>query len=296
LCVGHSPNPSAVERGYLSSCNGDWQVMNPDVRFRSGRKPAGAAAAPLATICIAGTCFVVWLVALAAEGGQSMGETWLAQAMIVRSDRVDLRSFLIHPFFHESWVHLLLNCVAIGATGRALEARWGPLRFSAFFASASALGGLTAIVIGGIEAHSVAASDPAPAATASFGASAGALAGLAAYTLAVGDRPVLQFLTLRYLVWTAIILGSAGLVFLWLTAHLSGIAAGAALPALFARWDRLQSRKVSARRAEAQEKVSEIRLRVDQILEKISRTGMESLSREERGFLRDASRHFRNRD
>jgi hypothetical protein len=78
---------------------------------------------------------------------------------------------------------------------------------------------------------------------------------------------------------------------LLLTPQLAGIALGAVLSMAIVRWDSATfAREERGRRPE---RVLDIRRRVDQILEKISRDGMGSLSAEEHSFLRDASKVFR---
>ena len=57
-------------------------------------------------------------------------------------------------------------------------------------------------------------------------------------------------------------------------------------------YDKWLWRRLQRREEEARSRVREIRERVDQLLEKISNDGYESLSRDELNFLRSASKHF----
>jgi membrane associated rhomboid family serine protease len=248
----------------------------------------------------------VWLVAVATQGGQTIPETALGQWMALRTDHFDLRALFSHHLLHANWLHLLVNVAAILYAGRVLEAHWGPLRFSIFYFAAALLGGLATYLVGLCSLYAASPQDPAPVSI-SFGASGAAFACLTAYTL-VWDRPLGGWLTERYVVWTLMILGAAGLLFLQeggagaavrpdapvlLTPQIAGIAAGAMLYCLIPWWDRWRSNWRRSQRFLRGKRVLDIRTRVDEILEKISRDGMESLSREERSFLQDASKHFR---
>ena len=249
-------------------------------------------------IGISAVSSVVWLVLIATQGAGPMWESPLGQWMALRTDHFDLRNLLTYHFLHENWLHLLIDMGAIFYAGRLLEVKWGSFRFSLFYLASVVGSGLIVYAVG-----VVAAPDPTQACV-SLGASGAALACLAASTLVVEDRPVLGFFTERYLVWSGMLLGAALMVLLeyhdrsafprtplLLTPQLAGIALGAVLSMAIVKWDSATiAREERGRRPE---RVLDIRRRVDQILEKISRDGMGSLSPEEHSFLRDASKVFR---
>jgi membrane associated rhomboid family serine protease len=222
--------------------------------------------------------------------------------MVLRAHHFDLRSLFTHHFLHQNWIHLTLNVVAVLYAGRVLEVRWGSLRFSGFYLAAAVAGGLTAYLVGLCNIYGQRPDAPPPPEAVSLGASSAALACLTAYTLSVDDRPCLGCLSERYLIWAGMIVGAAGLVFLQevtganvlLTPQLAGIATGAALHCALPWWAP-SPWTAAGQRNVPKDRDSEIRTRVDQLLEKISRDGIQSLSYEERTFLRDASKHFRNR-
>jgi len=263
--------------------------MNPNLITRSDRKPHGAGQTfPKVPTLACVACLVVWLVTLGSQG--PILDTVLGKGMVFRPGHFDLLTFLAHPFFHENWIHLVLNVAAIWYAGWALEERWGSWRFLCFYLSAAVLGGLAVYLVGLSRQQSGGAAPEGVA----YGASAVALACLTAYTLVVEDRPVLGYLSRRYLIWTAMILGCAALVYLRLTPQILGIAIGAGLYSIAPRWWNQAGGAKTKRHPLPREKVSNLRLQVDELLEKISRQGMQSLSRQEKSFLRNASKHFRN--
>ncbi len=267
---------------------------------RDGAEPVFSRIPAVISICSVGA--VVWLVLIATQGAGPVWESPLGRWMALRTDRFDVRNLLTYHFLHENWLHLLIGLAAIVYSGRLLELRWGSLRFSLFYIG-SVLGcGMIVYVVG-----LVASQDPMRPGCVSLGAAGAALSCLTAYTLLAEDRPVFGFFTERYLIWSGMLLGAALMVILesidrsaypgtplLLTPQLSGIALGAVLSLAFLKWDTLESSK-GDRGHRSQEKVLDIRRRVDQILEKISRYGMKSLSQEEHSFLRSASKVFRQR-
>jgi membrane associated rhomboid family serine protease len=252
-----------------------------------------------ATILICFASAIVWLILLA-QDSRPVWDSPLGR-MALRTDQFDLRSLLTYHLLHENWIHLLVATGLVAYVGRHLELRWGTLRFAVFYLAAATACGLAvhgadfALRAANAEARSV-----------SFGSAGAAFACIAAYILTTEDRRVLAFLTERCLLWTTMLLGAAGLLVLegvsrridprtefLLWPQISGIVIGMALAIPISRWSRSAARK-DRRDPSARETIVQIRTRVDQILEKITRDGIASLSDEERRFLRSASKHYRN--
>jgi membrane associated rhomboid family serine protease len=274
--------------------------MEADRTRREGRT-SGLDRVP-GTIVICAASAVIWLVLLA-QDSKAIWESPLGR-MALRTDHFDLRSLLTYHLLHENWIHLLLGIGLVAHAGRHLELRWGTLRFIAFYLAAATACGLA--VHGADFVLRSAADAEVRAASVSFGSAGAAFACIAAYILIAEDRPVIGFFTERYLLWSAMLFGAAGLLVLenvWrridlrtdvlLWPQISGIAIGMVLAVPISRWARPPARKES-RDPGGRETIVQIRVRVDQILEKISRDGIASLSDEERRFLRSASKHFRN--
>ncbi|MGH9360660.1 MAG: rhomboid family intramembrane serine protease, partial [Thermoanaerobaculia bacterium] len=190
--------------------------------------------------------------------------------------------------------------------GGALERRWGSARFAAFYLGSALISGLTVYATDLCWRGFAPADAPQPPPL-TLGASGAALACLTAYTLLVEDRPALLFITRRHLIWMGMLLGAAGLLLLEerrkasdpaaplsLLPQVAGIAVGAGLWLLMPGWDRFSRRRAELQQSQREERAFHLRLQVDRLLEKISRGGWESLSREERSFLQNASKHFRN--
>ncbi len=255
-----------------------------------------------AVFLIGAACTVIWAI-LAITQETHIWQTPLG-AWIIDTAHFDLRGLFFYHLIHDSWLHLLANVAVIVYVGRRLEARWGSMRFVLFYLACAVGCGL---VTYGVDALVRSATDGAAPGSISFGASGAAFGCLAAYILLVHDRPVISFFTERYLLWAGMIIGAALLVLLehltrvaypktpaLFTPQLAGIAIGTALCYPITMWSQRGQRqsRVSWHHPET---VPDIRMRVDEILEKISRTGMKSLSRDEESFLRAASKHFRNR-
>jgi membrane associated rhomboid family serine protease len=265
--------------------------MDADRTQREGRA-SGLDRVP-GTIIICAACAIIWLFWESPQG-----------RMALHTDHFDLRSLLTYHLLHENWVHLLVGLGLVAHAGRHLELRWGTLRFGIFYLAAATACGLA--VYGADLVLRSAADAEARSVAVSFGSAGAAFACIAAYILIAEDRPAIGFFTERYLLWSAMLLGAGLLlllegasrrvdlrteVLLW--PQISGIAIGMALAVPISRWARPAVRK-EGRDPGRRETIVQIRVRVDQILEKISRTGIASLSDEERRFLRSASKHFRN--
>lgn len=247
----------------------------------------------------------VWLVIAADPSGSPFWKTPLGLWMALRVRDFDLRSLLTYHLLHGNGLHLVLNLACLFYAGRRLEIRFGTLRFLSFYLASAILLGLGTYGIG-------LAFPPVedPAGPVSFGASGTALACAAASALVFEDRPVFGIFTERYLAWSGMFLGAALIVLLeeshrgahpgspaLLTPQLLGIGGGIAGAFALLRWERSSLRAADPPEKggrKARETIPDIRGRVDRLLEKISRGGWKGLTEEERDFLREASKHFRN--
>jgi membrane associated rhomboid family serine protease len=299
---------SLARKGVAGAWTGIDIKMDPNSLSRSGAQPHGPETGfPRIPTLISLACLMVWLVGLGSQAAQPMAETPLGHWMALRSDHFSLRSLLTYHFLHENWLHLFINVAAISYAGKALEKSWGSTRFSIFYLFSAVAAGLACYLVGLCGTYALSPEEAAPLPSASLGASGAALACLTAYSLDRRDRQLLGWLSERYLIWAGMVVAAALLLFLQetdravhpgtpslLLPQIAGIAAGAGLYSLLPWWSRWSSLWSRSRYGPQRERPLDIRIRVDEILEKISRDGMGSLSREERTFLQDASRHFRN--
>lgn len=206
---------------------------------------------------------------------------------------------------HLSGLHLAANLVVVVAGGTMLESRWGTARFFAFYLLAVVGVSTVSIGVGLLAVHCGLVRGAEPVA---LGASGLALACLTALAVTARDNDVMWRFQSRYLFWTLILLGAAGLMVidgqrafavdgaaakLFLAPQLSGVAFALVFlsiePWVAARLETWRER----RRSRRLEVVGQIRHRVDELLRKISVHGYESLTPDEKIFLQSASRHFK---
>ena len=246
----------------------------------------GVYRAPAVTVFFV-VCLVLWLTA--PEVGSDLVLTFSGPTL--------LESVLVSHLVHHKGLHLVVNLLAVVLIGMILESRWGTARFLCFYLfcawGGTAVTWLMARVFE-IEGYSC-------------GASSVALGCLVVYGfLFPQTRPASWIPPSKYLVWVTIFVGAGCLVLLpalgpqvdgadpyYLPQVSGGLFALAFLWLLPIHQGWLTARR-ERRAAVERQQVREIRQRVDQLLEKISTDGYESLSHDELSFLRDASKHFRD--
>lgn len=225
---------------------------------------------------------------------------------------------LTFQFLHGSFIHLALNCLMIWWFGRFVEQTCGPRRLLTFF--------LLCGVVGGVLQALLMVLFPAHFASAVIGASAGTSGLFAIFARLMKEQEVRLYMVLpvraETLLW--VFIGIEGFFTLVPVrdgiahaAHLGGLLMGIQIVRLgwhqdFRKlpweewWSGFKSgqsivRKTSApprRKAKreqpkrekfvAPETPAEVKARVDQILDKISEHGLNSLTQEERDFLERA--------
>ncbi len=255
----------------------------------------GFANCPVVLLITAGSC-VVWLVWIR---DMPAWDSPLARWMVLKSGDWRASAVFLHPFFHDHILHLAGSLAALIVAGRALESQWGSLRFGFFYVFVAALSAVVAMLIE-VLAGTTARSETQ---LLYFGGGAPALASLAVFSW-VGDpeEGVFRFVSRRHLIWAVILLGGTGLMLIdpdyagyrvELLPQVSGLLFGLVSVLLIPVVDRQLLRLELRRRRNEEERVTRIRQRVDLLLDKISTAGIDSLSPEERSFLRHASKHFK---
>jgi membrane associated rhomboid family serine protease len=198
--------------------------------------------------------------------------------------------FITYAFLHAAPFHLLINLLIFWMFSREVEMRLGGLQFMVFFIFC-ALGGafLTCYV-------------PSWFASRTVGASGAILGILAAWLVFWPNRTVLLMflfpIKVKWLVLIVAALDMAGAIrpgFGDATAHLAhlgGFGFGFLFLLLVPALDRL-GYKLEARRGMKEAAAElEIREKVDMLLDKINREGINSLTESERKFLTDSSKRF----
>ncbi len=204
-------------------------------------------------------------------------------------------SVLASHLYHTSGLQLIVNLLVVVCLGRLLESRWGTPRFLVFYFVCSWGGTVATLASGGWFGGGY-----------SCGSSSLALGSLVATGVLFPDVRWGSLPRVRYLVWSAIFLGGAGLYLIETPISAAGVElrpillpqlAGVPL-ALGFTWALPRYEQWLLLRRERSEEmhrrnVREIRRQVDHLLDKISAHGYDSLSGDELTFLRDASKHFR---
>jgi membrane associated rhomboid family serine protease len=231
--------------------------------------------------------FAVSLVLSLLEFGGSPLEGYLLDA-----ESITLEGILVSPLIHVNAYHMTGTLLSLLLLGGILETRWGTLRFLLLYLlSVWGAAGITAVSFLALGATGW-----------SCGSAAAALASLVAVGMLYPEhRLVWSLPPLKYLVWSLLFLGAAGLVLVdlrsvsrtFLLPQVSGVAFGMAFVSLQPSLMRMTARWKVRRLERERERQADIRKRVDLLLEKISTGGMESLTQGERRFLRQASKHYK---
>lgn len=200
--------------------------------------------------------------------------------------------FITYSFLHDTAgplpLHLFFNMLMLWMFGREVEVTLGTRRFVRLYFMSALAGGIAMLPMFNDRV---------------WGASAAVFGVMAVYARMFPDRTLLIWgiLPMRARTMIFVLVGleilftlqgavGGGVAHL---AHIGGFIVGwYYLP--FAHWYSLRSQEREVRREEsAARSDAETRQRVDEILAKVSKQGIGSLTREERNFLDRASRNFR---
>jgi len=202
---------------------------------------------------------------------------------------------ITYQFLHGSVMHILFNMLGLFFLGPTLEQHWGGKRFLIFYLSCGVAGALFYILL-----VAVGSLQPLPM----IGASGAILGMLAACAILfphfvvflivfpVPIRTAAVILTLAYLASLITVAQNAG----GDAAHLAGMAAGAAY-VLSQRWRGALRYKIETRiRQKKTTTQHSLQAELDEILEKVHREGIHSLTRREKKILKQATDAERSRN
>lgn len=210
-----------------------------------------------------------------------------------------------YMFIHFDFWHLAFNMLALWMFGCDVEKAFGTRRFFSYYLLTGTLTGVVVAAVGKLAGET----------SLTVGASGAIFAVLLAYGVLFAERTItlLLFLVIpvtmkartMVLIFAAIeFIAGVGNAFGRVShlAHLSGLLIGYIyfalnFPEQIARFDLFKSWRHWQRRRQI--KVADLDDQVDAILEKISKGGMEALSKRERDILAEASRrqrHYRPKD
>lgn len=244
-------------------------------------------------LLLVATLLLVWLWT-SSEGG-------LAAQQVLLCGRPTLEGFFTHQLFHASGLHLALDMLVVLAAGGVLESYWGTQRFLLF----SVVVGLGVGVVSCLSGLVVSALGSG-AGVATFGTSGLALSYLVCVAVAYPRDELVSGISVRQAVWSLVLLGATGLVALdargnldgglfrpYLLPQVSGVGFALGFLWMLPRVEVWRRARMLRREREELEKVLDIRVQVDELLDKINISGYESLSPAERNFLRYASRYYK---
>ncbi|MCB1192789.1 MAG: rhomboid family intramembrane serine protease [Leptospiraceae bacterium] len=210
--------------------------------------------------------------------------------------------FLTYAFLHGGILHILLNMLFLYMFGAELENLWGKNRFLAFYLFTCVFAGIFTWVV-----HNT-IMDPIPPVV---GASGGIYGLLIAYALVWPNREVLFMLffpmKIKYMVMIMMLILAFSLSEdsrISHITHLGGAIGGFLFYQLLNKYkyrknfswslrDYLHRRKMMRLQKEMHLQIN-AKDRVDELLDKISKHGIDSLSRKERQFLKEASDKYYN--
>lgn len=247
-----------------------------------------------------GYCLVAgltWLV-LSAPGEADLDS--LVGQLRLDASRPRLTGLVLHPIYHREGWHLLAVILGMLLVGAPLELRLGSRRFLVLLGLSA---GGTAVVAAGLRLVASTLAEGDERAWILHGGGSLVLACLALRSLVPAPENLPGILDRPHLDWVLILLAASGLVVLdglpvdestrtFLLPQIAGVFWGGvfvlALPAASRHVRRRQRRRDLQLRQEKER----ARERVNLLLEKISRGGLDSLTRRERLFLEQASKHF----
>lgn len=217
----------------------------------------------------------------------------LSRDLVLSAESLTAEGLFASHLYHVKGWHLILTIVLMLSAGGILESRWGTPRFLVFYVFTTA--GTVAVTL--ITALIVKEKEP------SCGAAGAAIGALVAAGYLYPEYRIGGYApSAKYLVWVLVFLSGAVLAFLHGSPEKEGVfllpqVSGAGFAVIFLALDpwfhRLLGRWKASRREERMKQVVAIRHKVEDLLAKISEEGYESLTRDEKSFLREASRHYR---
>jgi membrane associated rhomboid family serine protease len=285
---------------------------------------------PSGLVCkwLIGINVVVFIAQLMSQGGTpDDGRGWVTSTFILNIDAVmsgQVWRLVTYAFLHSpgDWTHILFNMLFLWWFGSDLEAMYGPREFLAFYLGAALLGGIA------YEGWALAAHQSAPC----LGASGAVTALLVLNALHFPHRLIYVFLIIPVPLWLFAILNVAQDAFVFVGQRNTGVAVVVHLAgALFAftywkfhirlldsfggwmsrfkrrsrprlrlfRPEEIEPREqpvgVAAIAADTSPVDEHLEAKLDAVLEKLARTGKESLTDTERQILMRASEIYKRR-
>ncbi len=197
--------------------------------------------------------------------------------------------FITCMFLHGDLGHILFNMFALFILGKDVERSMKSVPFAVLYFTAGVFASLCHLPLAALRGHT-----DVPL----IGASGAVFGVLMAFAYYYPKRQI-WFIPARYFVW--ILIGISMLLLVTDTqqgvahlAHIGGALWGLAFLRARPWWEKFMITQKQRRAAGEADKYRRKRRRIDELLDKINREGIASLTDEERDFLKKASRDYRN--
>ncbi|MFA5864262.1 MAG: rhomboid family intramembrane serine protease [Phycisphaerae bacterium] len=204
----------------------------------------------------------------------------------------ELWRLVSYQFLHGNPGHIFWNMLGLYFFGPPLERYWGPAKFIFFYLFCGVVGGLTYLVMSSLT--------PMPGIL--IGAS-GSILGLVAASAVLFPQMIIFLVIFPVPIRVAALL-IAGMSVLYIISdknlaeacHLGGMAAGFCFTMARPFWQKFSSERIRAKRQSLLDQEEDDQKKVDQILEKVHRQGIQNLTRMEKRTLRDITHRQKMRD
>jgi membrane associated rhomboid family serine protease len=239
------------------------------------------------------TCFAIFLISsVSRAAGQAFGENG-SLALPPLAPAWQVWRYVTYQYLHGGVWHIFLNMLGVFFFGPPLERMWGSRRFLLFYTTCGVAGGLAFAIMQMLmyPAFLIGASGSV---LGCIGACAVLFPGMTVI-LFIFPVPIRFFAVLFAAIYTLTILSEHNLSD---AAHLAGMATGALWVYGPSRWPALQLRRRPSEGAwqRKMRELAEDDQKVDHILDKIRKHGMQSLSWREKRFLHKATARRRQFD
>lgn len=204
-----------------------------------------------------------------------------------------LWQLVTYGFFHSTNnpFHIFFNMINLYFFGREVETLYGPKRFLFLYVASLIFGALAYCLFNYSNAGPL------------IGASGAVYAIMVTYAIHYPRQRVLFLLLVPLEIWVIVagliavdvIVQVRGAADYGAMAHIGGAIFGYLFWRLQPRFDAYMARLDRRMQRAEREHEEEIEARLDTLLEKISREGIDALSRKERDFLKRASRHYQKK-
>ena len=220
---------------------------------------------------------------------------WLALDTTSIVTTIQLWRLITYQFVHASFGHIFWNMLGLFFLGPTLERHWGSRKFLPFYLLCGMTGGLLYILLSAVGVLH----------TGTLVGASGAILGVLAacailfphFVVFIVVFPVpIRIAAVIFIIMYLFNVATAGANAGGDAAHLAGMVAGGLYVLSQPTLEKLRLRRKSSRWEQKMAVYRKLQLEVDRILEKVHKSGIQSLTRAEKKTLQKATRHEQMRD